>query len=409
MTLRIAWAGPWNRQSAIATFGSQVVRRLTELGHAVEVFRTEVGEPASWPALPAPGPVHPSMHWTADLLNGAFDAVLVNFGDYLPYHGAALPLITRVPCISIIHDKSQGWLTNPDIVSELTRSSPHVPILATQDSLSLITSLSVGAIVHAAHYRPMVERGCKGPVATIPLCFDFPELAPPRVAPGRLVVVTVGWLNQNKRADQVIRAIAASPRLRTSVRYVIAGKASPEARDELSALAARVGIEPPDILGEISEDMLGIVLAGADVISCLRYPVSEGASASLIVGLLSGRPTLVSDIGCYAEVPDGLVLKCPPGAEAAHVAHYFETIMDDRDAALAMGRRARDHARVTHSAEAYVAALITFLEKVYSELAVARTCHHLHAVMRELGLPDGPEDLARATRGLDSLLSPVQF
>ena len=34
MTLRLAWAGPWNQRSAIAAFGAQIVAELSALGMA---------------------------------------------------------------------------------------------------------------------------------------------------------------------------------------------------------------------------------------------------------------------------------------------------------------------------------------------------------------------------------------
>jgi perosamine synthetase len=69
--------------------------------------------------------------------------------------------------------------------------------------------------------------------------------------------------------------------------------------------------------------------------------VLEGASGSLILAMLSGRPVLVSDHGSYAEVPDGLVLKCRPGAEAADVRRHLEALLADPAPARTMAARAR--------------------------------------------------------------------
>ena len=149
---------------------------------------------------------------------------------------------------------------------------------------------------------------------------------------------------------------------------------------------------------------LHILLVGVDVICCLRHPVLEGGSASLLLALRSGRPTLVSDQGSYAEVPDELVLKCPPGREAAHVLHHLETVLDDPRAAEDMGRRARDYAESVHSPEAYVAALLPFLERAARAAPAIMARRRIGRTLAELGLPSDPASTAGAARGLDDLL-----
>lgn len=411
MTKRLAWAGPWNGRSAIATFGTQVVARLADLGHAVEIFRTELGEAANLEPLPAPGPVHPPTPGSVPrLLGGAFDAVLVNLGDNLAFHGAALPILAAAPSVAIVHDVELGgmrlaWTRFPELRAARAPFAGGTPP-EEQDQFALLPSLAVGAVAHGAHYLEALAARCPGPVRAIPLCFEHPAVAPPPpLTPGadEFVVVTVGRLNDNKRAGEVVRALGASPRLRGRARYVVAGEAPPEARAALVDLARRVGARPPDFLGHVSDTVLRMVLGGSHAVACLRHPAFEGASASLIVALRSGRPTLVSDVGCYSEVPDGLVLKCPAGREAAHVAYHLEGVLGDPEAAFAMGRRARAYAGERHSARAYVGALLPLLDEVAAAAPLALARGRVAEALRGLGLPHGAAELARATRGIDEL------
>ena len=52
MKTRLAWCGPWNTRSAIATFGRLVVSELLARNHEVTVFRTEMGGALNEPLLP---------------------------------------------------------------------------------------------------------------------------------------------------------------------------------------------------------------------------------------------------------------------------------------------------------------------------------------------------------------------
>lgn len=413
MTLRLAWAGPWNQQSAIAAFGAQIVAELSALGHAVEVFRTETGEQAALPALPAPGPVHAPFTLTAELAAGHFDSVVVNLGDHFGLHGAALPLLSRVQAVSVLHDASMdgfrdGWRHFTRGGGVLHSADMSLIEGGQASPLALAASLSVGAVVHSGHYHGRVEALCPGPVVRIPLALDFPGLPQPREIGEGLVVATIGNVNANKRIDQVIRAIGASPRLRHKVHYLViggvAGDISEAERARLSQLAGRVGAPQPDFVGWVSDTTLHILLAGVDAVCCLRHPVLEGGSASLILALRSGRPTLVSDQGSYAEVPDGLVLKCPPGREAAHVLHHLETILDDPGAAQAMGQRARAYAEAVHSPKSYAASLLPFLEQAARAAPPIMARRRIRQTMAELGLPSDPASVSKAARGLDDLL-----
>lgn len=410
--LRLAWAGPWNRRSAIAAFGAQIVAELAGRGHAVEVFRTETGEAASLPALPAPGPVHAPFVLTAELMAGCFDGVIANLGDSFGFHGAALTLLSRLPALGVLHDASMdgfrdGWRGYAEAGGVLHGADMAALEGAREAPLDAVASLLVGAVVHGRHYRARVEALCPGPVATIPLAFDVPALPPPRPIGDRLVAATIGHVNANKRVDQVIRAIGASPRLREAVHYLVIGDIHDAERARLTGLADRVGAPRPDFTGWVSDTTLRILLAGVDVICCLRHPVLEGGSASLVLALRSARPTLVSDQGSYAEVPDDLVLKCPPGREAAHVLHHLETVLDDPRAARDMGRRARAYAEAVHSPEAYTAALLAVLERAARAAPAIMARRRIRRTLSELGLPRGPADVSGAARGLHDLLKPA--
>src|ERR1700684_3899963 len=93
MTLNIAWAGPWNARSAIATFGAEVVAALTADGHRVDVLRTEYGQDLRLPALETPATVYRLAEMAVHRMSQEYDVVVANLGDHFGYHGALAPFL----------------------------------------------------------------------------------------------------------------------------------------------------------------------------------------------------------------------------------------------------------------------------------------------------------------------------
>ena len=409
MSLRLAWAGPWNEESAIALFGVLVVAELDKLGHDVEIIRTEVGEAAASPARPAPGPIHPAGALPPAVLAGNFDAVVVNLGNHYGFHGGALPLMRALPCLAILHDVwmrdfLNGWrhAAGPDgpVVDAM------VGMLDAADAagLAALCSMAASAVVHGPHGLDAVRAGCPGPVVRIPLAYAIPDVPPPRLTADRLVVATMGHINRNKRADEVIRAIGASARLRQGAVYLLIGPIEPTERARLRDLAHRVGAPEPHFTGWVSDRVLHALMGSVDVFCSLRYPASESGSASLISAMLAARPTLVTDHASYAEVPDGLVLKCPPGAEAAHVLRYLEAVLDAPEEARVMGQRARDYARRVHAPSAYAAALLPAINSSVAALPGIKAARAMGACLAEFGTPPDDPATARAAAAVSELL-----
>lgn len=423
---RIAWAGPWNGRSAIAASSGLVVAELAARGHEVEVFRTETGELLELPPRPAPGPVSRLEGASPEALLRDYDAFVVNLGDHYGHHGAAIPALLRAPALAVFHDAFlanlfNGWIVaggggavvGPALSAVYGDGETPDPFLlpleemaARRPMLEWFAGLSAGAVAHAEHYAGRLRSVCPGPVAVVPLAYAGDAPPPPRPFDGgrELVLATVGHVNPNKRAADVLRALAGSEPLRARVRYRLIGPAERPERDALLALARSLGAPEPEFTGWVDDDEMARQLAAVDVMCCLRNPVLEGASASLIVAMKSGRPVLVSDHGPYAEVPDGLVLKCRPGSEATDVRLHLEALLADPAPARAMAGRARAYAEATFTARGYADRLLAHMDRVAETLPAVRAGMALGRTLAGFGMP--PDDPAgeRAARALDDLL-----
>ncbi|MBV8459098.1 MAG: hypothetical protein JO122_21090, partial [Acetobacteraceae bacterium] len=249
--MRIGWAGPWNTSSAIAQFGSEIVNELTARGHSVEVLRTETGEALLLPSRTSLVPVHNPGSVVPGGIRHVFDAVVVNVGDHFLYHGNAIPLIREAQTVLVLHDSSiahlyAGWAASLDVEAAADRVRELYPaeeaggrfwlpareMAQRRPMIEWLAGLGCAAVVHARHYEHRVRAACPGPVEVIPLALNFPGLPPPPEQRSTLTVATIGHVNPNKQAEQVLRAIAA-PELRGKVRYRLIGAADEPERNRL--------------------------------------------------------------------------------------------------------------------------------------------------------------------------------
>ncbi len=425
---RVAWAGPWNARSAIGASGALVAAELAARGHDVAVFRTETGELLDMPPRPAPGHVMPLANAPLDVLARDYDAFIVNLGDHYGHHGAAIPALLRLPAVAVFHDAFlanlfNGWIVagggdavvGPALSAVYGAAEAGAPgsfllpleeMAIRRPMLEWFAAFAAGAVVHANHYAERARSVCPGPVEVVPLAYESYALPPPReVGPeGEVVVATVGHINRNKRVADMLRAMADSEPLRERVRYRLIGPVEPAERAALGDLARSLGVPEPEFTGWVEDADMPRRLAGVDVICCLRNPVLEGASASLIVALRSGRPVLVSDHGPYAEVPDGLVLKCRPGHEATDVRLHLEALLADPAPARAMAGRARAYAAETFTARNYADGLLALADRATEGLPAVRAGMGIGRTLAGFGMaPDDPAG-GRIAAALDDLL-----
>ena len=407
MRMRIAWATPWNQRSAIARFSASVCEALLADGHHVEIVRTETGEGARLPPLAAPVPVHAPGALRSETLTAGFDAVVVNLGNYYPFHGLAPAMLATTSSTAVLHDASMEhfaheWCRSPDpeppheVLDRVVRAGASLtPALA---------SLACGAVVHGPHYQAEVEAACPGPVLHLPLAYLPPVPPPPPPIASRLTVATIGHVNPNKRVEAVIRAMGASPRLRALGKYVLVGPCDPAERERLLRLAVAVGAPPPEFVGWVPDEALVAQLAAVDAIACLRHPVLEGGSASLVLALRSARPVLVSEGGVYAALPGDLALRCTPGEEGPDVLRHLEWLLDNPVAARHMGERAAAWAWETHAPERYAARLVPFLAEVAEAVPAILAARSLGLAAARLGFAADEPALARGVAALGEVV-----
>ncbi len=386
--MRIGWATPFNVRSAIGKFSRAVGEELDARGHEVEIIRVESGDELELEGVDCDLPIVDAASCNVD----DYDVLIVNFGNHAPYHAQVGALLAQRAPLGIFHDMEMRdfeWgllhrhsLRFPRLVgveAELKGESlSDLVDPEARPTLATLAAMTCGAIIHGPHYRETIAAYCPGPVEVIPLC--FPDTGTERAAsfpsPGRRVTI-FGVINDNKQPGRVLEALARiQPRL-GQVDLHLAGAVEDRVRRALSDQAKRLGLKSPVFHGYVSDGALQAIIENSHAICCLRYPVTEGGSASLVTALFRARPLIIADIASYSMVPDALAYKISYGNDPLDLAEALMDIFTNPGAADAKAVKARDWASGRFSAGSYVDALEPLLRSIGSHASLARTARDL--------------------------------
>lgn len=380
---------PSVRASAIGRVACLVTHSLVSSGHEVVIVRAES---RSLLKLATHDFGVPMIRWddeervAAELAKA--DSVSYHIGDNFPFHEGCLEWLPRHSGIVCLHDFFLGHLfyawaenrrdladgilkrwygeedakaffathENPDFISRTREVAPMT---------EWICALADGVITHSRWGIPRVSRSCQGPVEVVPLAYDAGDMAvngpTERRRSDSFRLLTIGHINPNKRVASVLRAVGGSAMLRSRCVYRLVGHIEPAAVVELSSLASRLRVNLV-ISGETDDRALASAVSDADVVSCLRWPSLEAASASAIESMLYGKATIVTNTGFYKEIPDDCVEKIPHEHEIDALRDTLEKLYADPDRRKQLGENAQRWAARTYTSSNYAAELVRMSE-----------------------------------------------
>lgn len=391
----IGWATPFNVRSAIGKFSRFVAEELSARGHEVRIIRLETGPELKLDALETSLELVPAQN--ADLAD--LDRLVVNFGNHAPYHAQSVSLLARRPPLGIFHDAEMRdfeWglryrhgieVPRLEGCSGTDERPTDLVNPVARPLLGAFAAMCWGAVVHGPHYKETVNRYCSGPVEVIPLCYPDEgasrEPASPRS--GRRVLI-FGVINEHKQPRRVMAALARLQGRLGPIELHLAGAIEDHFRADLLKQAKTLGTDPPHFHGYVSDEKLQALLEDSHAVCCLRYPVTEGGSASLVTALYRQRPLVVADIASYSMVPDNLAYKVSYGDKVEDLEEALYAIFQDSEEAEERAAKAHAWANDRFSAKAYVDALTPLLAnhegaKTLSELA--------RNMMPAISKPDG--------------------
>ena len=403
--MRILFFTPIVLTSAIGRMSKLVVGELLLQGHVVVVVRSEDPNVFENPTHPFACQIVP---WNRkkQVCQLALESELVVYqvGNHYPYHCGSLEWLPILPGLVSIHDNFLGhlfwsWSEKQDrqrvlqLLVSLYGDEVADRFFDHSDSNSFITyaseaapmtewiaSMASSVIVHSSWAMNRITSACSGPVEVVALPYDAPYLKTTanRERPNpddRIIALTIGHVNRNKRYVSVIEAIGSSQLLKHRLCYRIVGTIEHDMAEEMQSLAARLEVTIA-ITGPVTDQQLADEIHKADIMCCLRLPALESASASTIEAMLYGKPAIVINTGFYSDLPDECVLKISPQSELIDLQAALERLVVSPDDRMALGQRASEYAKNTFSSKTYanrVAAMKHRLDRCKIILDAART------------------------------------
>jgi glycosyltransferase involved in cell wall biosynthesis len=382
-----------------------VTRELTGLGHEVVVVGTE-GSNLTGADTHEFGEVP---LWWRDHENVSkavqhADSLVFHIGNNFDYHEGALSWLDSAPGVVCLHDVFLGHLFLGWAHLEPVRARA---LLAEWYGIEraewYFASAAAGSLVDDAHaVMPLTEwvcakatavlthslwaaekaaESCPGPIAVVALPYAGAEAQPaPATHGGRCRIITIGDINANKRVESVICAIGRSTTLKASVTYELVGRIAPAEVARLTDMAIDSGVDLV-VSGEVSDETLAEAMQRADIISCLRIPCLEAASASAIEAMLSGRPLIVVNDGFYREIPDDCAIKIDAADELNGLQTALERLHADSGLGVSIAARAYEWAQATFNATNYAQHLAQISAEASTTRPVVSAIDHFVKVL----------------------------
>jgi glycosyltransferase involved in cell wall biosynthesis len=380
--MKFAMFTPVVSESAIGRVACLLTRALIEQDHDIYIIRTENTRDQNEHVHDFGVEIIPwnNSARVRDILNRT-DMPVYQIGNYYPFHRGCLEWIHNAPGIVSLHDVFVGhlfwaWFENKrkdaqrileawydqDIARRYFNLSKDDFILQTHDTAPLtewICSMAKGIITHSSFKIDRIQRSCTGPIYISPLPYSIDNFYKSTHSikndtndRDKLILLTFGHVNANKRITSVLHALGSDTILRQRIVYRVAGAVDEKSAAELSALAENLDVQMK-LYGYVNDAELNTLLSQADIIICLRYPCLESASSSAIEAMLHGKPIIVTNSGFYHELPDNCVCKIQIESEITSIVEALKMLCTNVELRQSMGAHARSFAENTFTADTY--------------------------------------------------------
>ncbi len=326
MMYSLAMITPWpDEQSGIADYAYDLVLGLAETDIEIHVYTTSKQRPMV--------PDNVSVHPLSDFAGASqFDQVVYQMGNCSDFHADMLGVFFDHPGIVHLHDLSLHHLMafilyrgnkedyyqvlrywyGPEVMravfahnnsgkagfwdSEAVMSVPFFDPVIQQAS---------SVIVHSEFAKQAIgARFPSKPVSVVPQVYRNMSPTAQQTSPRSCFQVGVfGLVQPHKHVDLILESLAECIERRLPIQLHVGG-ALDQSCEDLLDVAQKLNIEKSVTFhGRLSSQRFLEMMRSADLCISLRYPTMGETSAVVSRAMQLGLPTIVSDVGWYAELP----------------------------------------------------------------------------------------------------------
>jgi glycosyltransferase involved in cell wall biosynthesis len=245
----------------------------------------------------------------------------------------------------------------------------------------------------------------------LPQCYPLERPAPRAPSQsGPLRLGVFGWVEQHKRIDQVLAAMAELRRRGVDIRLEICGHPGAtmsELTDQIGTLGLSSVVR---LRGHVEHTTFISGIAGVDLCVNLRDPTMGETSAVVIQAMQLGTPVIVTDTGWYAELPD-FALKVPAGPDAVDaLVTHLSRLDADRGLLSSLAESTRRYASTEFDFAAVIGRYVEILAELSGERSQRRIVEdalyrEVATALADLELSGSPREDALAA-GILRTLSP---
>lgn len=325
------------------------------------------------------------------------EAVFVNIGNAWPFHAGFLRMVQRIPSVIVLHDMALQEMCFdamerdrfPHDIYEASMAKWHgdVAMHAVRDvwaqrhsrgaiaqeypGYELALPQAVSVLTHTPVARDAVEATHDLPVYLRDLPFrpsaQQPDLIRSRA--GGLRLVQFGYTGPNRRLQNVLEALAP---LRDEIdfRLDVFGSIWDAAyiQSRIDTLGLRHHVQ---IHGFVPEADLDETLSRAHLAFNLRNPTMGEASGSQMRIWNAGVPAVVTDLGWYADLPDGTVFKINPEEETAALQDLIRRMHADPTLGRDIAAKGRARLEEAHAPVRYAKGVAEIAARFSTDAAAA--------------------------------------
>ena len=344
--MKIAYFSPLPPQkSGIAIYNAQLLPYLSQFAN-LTLFTDQPHETDE--TLQQQFVIRQSKSFTGPLAEG-FDICLYQMGNNVDYHSQIYEMLCRFPGIVTLHDTNlhsffgeylmkQGQF--PAYTREMafaygSKGLEHAWQTHFERSkydvkrfplFERIAQLSLGLIVHNQFSKQVVNRHCPRKTVAhinlhqVPLAEQIPSQTDAKAQlgyqPDDILLASFGYVSPSKRINVVLQAVASLQNHfpPPQIRYALVGQQVDGYN--VQSLLHQLGLENVvRLVGYADETLFQTYLAATDIGINLRYPTHGETSSTLLALMAASKPTLVSKIDAFEELPDDSCLKISVGAD----------------------------------------------------------------------------------------------
>jgi len=277
---------------------------------------------------------------------GDYDICLYQMGNNQLYHQKIYQTLIRFPGVTTLHDLNLNSFFG-ELYLKHNRVSRYVREMAYAYGIegaryarimhqtpmqydtrryplfARVTDISRGIITHSRYGQRTISNKypqtpvvyINQPTNLIPCGHSITQVAKKELGykSEDIVLASFGYIAPSKRIDVILKAIAILKKQFPTLRYLLVGQIIDSY--DIKLLIKELKIEDNvQILGYVDTKMFQVCVRATDIGINLRYPTNGETSATLLNLMAAGKPTFVSNIDAFSELPDDACIKIDIGS-----------------------------------------------------------------------------------------------